>query len=171
MYYASYRGAKYTFRNAAITVNLMDGLKILEMAWTAGEMEAEVARYMFRGLRPTGEQPGNDSVVSVLSEFFERGKYWKDLDGPDEQDAPKAIAHRDEIAGFLSSLPRLEYSVLADRVRLIETERSGFWVCGVARGCYPKGHVVGIADISPDLAGELCAMFRLNGWFCATVNY
>ena len=162
------------------------GTTMTKRDWTIEGMEKEVRRYRFidllvsdaemaeKGRRHgpldipiSGGPQVKDWNVVVLSGFLGIGMFWGDLDKFDAKKAAVAVARRDEIAAYVMTLPWAPYSLLADHVQLIKTERGGDWDCGMGYGCYPKGYVVGIADGSREGASELCEMFRQNDWFCA----
>jgi hypothetical protein len=167
--FAGQLGAAYNFNATAISNNLLLALGLPSLTeglpaatWTDEQIAQEMQRYRFEN---TLRQDGNTWVV--LSEFFETGETWPDLSTQYEKETSPAYQRLTMIQSYLQSLPSTRYSVLEDQLTLLKLDRAGDWTCYVALGCYPKGWVVGLGPLEPELAGEICELFRRNEWFCA----
>lgn len=152
--FAGYLGAAYEFNASPLTENLLVAMGLGTLVeesvlgqWTDEEIAAEMNRFRFH------EETGAEGMpYLVVSGFHEA------------EAAERALI---EIRTFLSGLPNLEYSALADRLKLLELERVGDWVCAFALGCYPTGYVVALGPVEPESSEGICKLLRGNGWFCA----
>lgn len=167
--FAGYLGADYDFNASALSNNLLEALGLKQfigptrtLNWSDGQIADEMSRYRFH--EPLKSETG---TFVVVSEFFETGQQWPAVDTPQERDESPAFQRLLSIRSFLEPLANVEYSVLADQLKLLKSEREGDWDCAIGIGCYPKGYVVGLGPVEADSAAEICGLFRANGWFCA----
>ena len=160
--FAGYLGAAYDFNASPLTENLLEAMGLGRFthrrppgAWTDAQIAAEMARFRFRDAVRV-----EDQRFIVVSGFFPG-------EGQQGFSPGAAEAALDETRAFLSGLPNVAYSTLAERLVLLKLERVGDWDCATGVGCYPEGHVVGLGPVEPEQAGEICRLFRNNDWFCA----
>jgi hypothetical protein len=166
---AGHLGAKYDFNASALSNNLLEAMGISQAGtadlptWTDDQITKEMQRFQFSN---TSTESG--SVSLIVSGFFESGINWPQLENEYARQTSPAWQQLRAIQDFLASLPNTEYSVLADRLNLLNTERQGDWMCFTGINCYPKGVVVQLEPIGADKTQEICSLLRENGWFCAT---
>ena len=134
--------------------------------WTDAEISREFELYKFYDLDFLESGDLAEPKLVILSGFFAVGKYWSDLDKPRKEQTVAAFARRDQLAAAFRSVASVRISAVADRIRLIKTERTMAWLCIVGRGCYPKGLVVGLGPVDAETAGAICDRQRRNRDFC-----
>lgn len=138
--------------------------------WTDEEIKKEFNRYSFSGLAFLKKGNLANPKLVILSGFSEVGKHWEDLDSPARDNARAAVVRREELVAFYESPASLRISLLAKLIRLIKTERLGDWECGIGRGCYPKGYVVGLGPVDSETAKRVCDLQRHNHYFCGVYD-
>jgi hypothetical protein len=140
-----------------------DSNTIVKRSWSETEISAETERHMIR------VETADDGAYFIISGFFEVAATWIEFESTDQDEANLATERRDELREYLLSLPRVQDSMLAEKVHLIQVERDGDWLCATGYGCYPKGYVVGLGPVSTDRDEDACQIFRNNDWFCAPI--
>jgi len=154
---------QFTISGPVVAQFPKDSNTIAQRSWSEDEISAEIERYRIRA-RQT-----NDGTYFIISGFFEVATTWIEFESTDQDEPSLATERRDELRDYLLALPRVQDSMLAEKVHLIQVEREGAWLCATGYGCHPKGYVVGLGPVSTDRDEGVCQIFRNNEWFCAAI--